>query len=555
MFSSPPQQGLAAAAVRSLIEEIEQRTKTVRNNQPITLTAFLKSKDEADFVAGLSPSPDDVEAGFWGPAGVGFTSLPALLAGMQAGKGNAHAELGRGLEALLSVSHVVVIVCPTRSGADEVRGEGGLLSAYPNTSALIALLVVEDGKREFLEIGPEQKAWDSTDWILEVTGRWEIETPDEKKLPPVRKQILGRIFPWLASFIRRRSESKSTVSPMFRAGKKGKSSDIERCQGGMGISKRAIDKLEAPDVELLKHNVSLLCPFFARHDDLGLIYGNVFRTVCLLVPVLIAVSTVLAAMGVIDPQRHVRWHVIEGGLLMLAAALYFSARLRLYHDRWVEHRLICELMRSALMTNLLHTVPRLSPPNDDAGLWKRQTPLFWIYLRSLPICSWSTSTAALLSARRSAVADYANSQRKYHDDFARQHFAIHKWLVRRSGWAFLATLVLVVVQLVLAFLEAKKLPDLEFLVYWPARLMILTLSFACGAFVLSLLAHQLGFERIGERSASAAREFQILIGDIEREAASTDAQKVYAWADRCAEIIWGEQLSWYRHVPFIQMHL
>jgi hypothetical protein len=544
MFGSPPQQPYDAAPLVSLLGEIEERTKTARNNHPITLTAFLKSKTEADFVAGLSASPDAIEAGFWGPGGVAFRSLPTLLADMQAGQEDDRTEVGRGLEALLSLSHVVVILCPTASGADEV---GNLLREYVDTSVLIALITAGGGGRRFLEINPSQARLDATDWFLKVKKRWEIEQPDARSLAPPRTPLLRRIFPYLASAIIRRR---------FQTVKKREPSESERCQGGMGISKIAMEKLAPADVTLLNANLSALCPFFARHDDLGRVHGNTFRTICFLVPTLIAVSTVLAVLGIIDHDRHIRWHVIEGVLLVLAAWLYFWARISRQHARWVEHRLTCELMRSAILTNLLHTIPRLSPPDDDPGLWDRQTGVFWIYLRSLPICHWSTPPADLLSARRSAVADYATSQKRFHADFAEQHFSIHNWLVALSGWAFVATLVLVVAQLALAFLEgAGQLKDFAYLEHAPAKLMVVTLSCACGAFVLSLLAHQLGFEKIAERSANAAQEFDVLVNGINQEADSADAQKVYGWADRCAAIIWGEQQSWYRHVPFIRMHL
>jgi hypothetical protein len=202
-----------------------------------------------------------------------------------------------------------------------------------------------------------------------------------------------------------------------------------------------------------------------------------------------------------------------------------------------------------MLWNLLHTVPKLFPPSGESDQWVRQTRVFWTYLRSLPACRFSTPSADLLSARRSAVADYASYQERFHADFAAQHYTTHKWLVRISARAFFATLLLVIVQLFIAVWYRQCSEDL------PLTLMITTLICAWGAFVLVLLTHQLGFEAIAERSNSAAQQFRTLHMAIEQEAYSADAQKVYEWADECAEVILAEQHSWYRHIPLIRMHL
>jgi hypothetical protein len=44
--------------------------------------------------------------------------------------------------------------------------------------------------------------------------------------------------------------------------------------------------------------------------------------------------------------------------------------------------------------------------------------VFWTYFRSLPPISFSTPSAVLLSARRSAIADYATNQGQFHTGFA-----------------------------------------------------------------------------------------------------------------------------------------
>jgi hypothetical protein len=257
---------------------------------------------------------------------------------------------------------------------------------------------------------------------------------------------------------------------------------------------------------------------------------------------------VLAVAAGIDAGRHDLWHIVEGMLLVGAAWLVLRSKLSGQHAKWVEHRLTAELMRPSILCNLLHTTPRLSLPTEDPEKWACQTEVFWTYLRSLPPLSFSTPSAALLSARRSAVADYATYQETFHKGFADQHYKAQKWLVKISGRAFFVTLCLVVAQLAISHLTYPT----ESLA---AKLMMATLICAGGAFVLSLLTHQLGFEAIAERSNNAAEHFRALRTSIDAAAHAADAQQVYAWANDCAKAVLAEQHAWYRHIPLLRLDL
>jgi hypothetical protein len=153
-----------------------------------------------------------------------------------------------------------------------------------------------------------------------------------------------------------------------------------------------------------------------------------------------------------------------------------------------------------------------------------------------------------MSARISAIADYASFQEKFHLRFADQHYRAQQWLVRVSGRAFLLTLCLVIAQLVISRLRPSDH-------HLAVTLMMVTLACGNGAFVVSLLAHQLGFEAIAERSTNAAEHFRALCDSISRDAHRADAMQAYAWADECSQSILAEQHSWYRHIPLIRIDL
>jgi len=138
----------------------------------------------------------------------------------------------------------------------------------------------------------------------------------------------------------------------------------------MGISDLALKKLHLDDQRLLNANLKRLCPFFARHDELGRYYSNVFRTTCLLVPLLIAASTVLAVAGVIDSKGRDLWHIVEGVLLVIAAWLVIRSKVAGQHAKWVEHRLTTELMGSSVVCSLLQATPRLTSPHEEPKRWE-----------------------------------------------------------------------------------------------------------------------------------------------------------------------------------------
>ena len=520
--------------VAALLGEIDKRTAEVRSGESITLVPFVRTNGEVALAAALAGSKYPAEAATWSDAGVLFDSLDALAKFPRPPR-EARLDVDRAMDAILSLCHVVVLVCGSR---EEFDSAAKLLSEHRNTWQLVALVSVADGAKRFYQTNSPPDL-SGTDWYLSVEERWRNARPAIDALPAEKRESLGLLFPWLVSAVIRRR---------FENVKRKKRSEPERCRSGMGVSELAMKKLVAGDRPLLDANMDMLCPFFVRHDELGRYYSNVFRTTCLLVPLLIAASTVLAVAAVIQHEHRDLWHVVEGVLLLLAAGFVWRASRSAYHAGWVEHRLTTELMRSAMMCNLLHTAPRLTQPTESPDQWVHQTQVVWTYLRSLPAVAFTTASADLLSSRLSAVTHYAKHQEDFHRDFAKQHRDAQGLLVWVTGRAFLITLVVAAAQLAIAhFAEAKG--------DWPVKLMMVTLVCASGAFVVSLLAHQLGFESIAERSANAEQRFRSLRESMERSGHSADSGKVYAWAGECAQIIVDEQHSWYRQIPLLRLDL
>ena len=146
------------------------------------------------------------------------------------------------------------------------------------------------------------------------------------------------------------------------------------------------------------------------------------------------------------------------------------------------------------------------------------------------------------------IREYAHFQRTFHDDFAIQHRDAHRSLVHLSSVAFFITLLLAAGQFA-ALLIPNPFPEM-------VKLLTLgTLISTLLAFVVSLLAHQLGFEAISERSTNAAAHFSFLDARIERDAHAPTQKRLHEWERECRKIIVAEQHSWYRHVPQMWLEL
>jgi hypothetical protein len=534
LIDLPTAQSSDLTIVQSLLKEIDERTDAIRGGESLTLLPFLRNRIEADTCLSAAGDAEMDKAATWNEAGVVFGSFEDLRK-VQHAQRNSSTDRVHEFEALASSSHVIVIVCSAASKFHEWKK---LLQTKENTWTHIALISLHDKQKEFYEICPTLDQLDQTGWLIGLTACWQSARPDLGVLPLPKRSGIGLIFPLLTSaIIRRRFENL----------KKSPKSNSERCRGGLGLSSKAMEKLARNDQKQISGNLEAICPFFIRHDDLGKVYSNLFRTTCLLVPFFIATSTVAAVAAVIEPLRHNSWHVVEATLLTIAALFVFTSKLAEHHSKWVQHRLTAELMRSTILCNLMHSTPQMTLPSEDPGRWAAHSRVVWTYIRSLPILTFESRAADLLSARCTAVVDYATYQEKFHNGFAAQHQAAHKWLTNISGLAFWGTLCLVVFQLVTAYLPGDARLS--------TKLMMATIIAACGAFVLSLITHQLGFEAIAERSTNAAQRLRALRALIDQHAHSAKASDVYGWGNDCGRLILDEQHSWYRHIPFIRMHL
>ncbi|HET6980035.1 MAG TPA: hypothetical protein VFI24_27125 [Pyrinomonadaceae bacterium] len=540
LFHSLPARPFSPGPVAELLQKINTKTESIRVDLPLTLVTYVRTAEMAHYAQVLAGNEYQVESATFDEAGVSFGELDTM-AEMPHPKHDEICDFNLGMDVLLGRCEVILVVCKDESKIPEIRNWLGL---HHNSSVFLAIVPARRGQPRFLEINPLPEDIDGPSWLLALTECWETKDLRPYAAPISKRTVLGLIFPLLNSVIlRERYETVKKRLPM-----------AERCRRGMGLSETANKKLEPADRDSLEGVLATICPYFTSHDDLGRHYSNVFRTSCFLLPLLIVISTVLAVGAAISQSLHDLLHIAEGVLLLAAAGLFLRTKLAKHHHKWITNRLLAEFLRLVLLNQLFYTLPRLTLPAEEPELWINRSRMLLKHLRALPSIVLVTPKAELLSARISAIEDFVRYQSGWHKNFAAQHQTAARHLTRISTYAFVVTLCLCVLQLLISYyLEETVGSDRATIL--AHILMMLTLISATLAFVISLLSHQLGFEAIAERSRNAAERFDELVKAIKQSGHVADATQVYSWVNQCAETIVSEQHSWYRHIPLIRMHL
>jgi hypothetical protein len=551
LFHSRPRQPFVMRPVFELLQKLDTKSKEVRKDQLITLVPFVRTAEMVVFSKSVADTGGyAVEAFAFDEGGVTCGSLDVFNQ-LQHVAYDQLLDFDLGMKVLLSRCDVIAIVSQDVSEFTQIRER---LAMFHNTSVLVVLIAAQSQQNRFIEVDPLPKDKDGPSWLLAVTERWEQMGTAPDPVPKRKRTVLGLLFPiFNSAIIRRWSETLKKLK---------KPTEAEQCEAGLGLSLAAKKKTSSPDNCSLQMILDSICPHFVRHDELGRHYSNVFKTTCLLVPFLIVVSTILAIGAALDSGRQDVWHISEGLLLITAAMLFLRSRIAQHHRRWVEHRLLTELLRPAMLSALFQMLPQLTPPSEEPKLWIDQSRILLRHLRALPTVVFDSDVEDLRSARISAIDDFSSYQARWHKDFAGQHRAAETRLSRMSAHAFVATLCLCALQLVIASVIKSLADHPEVMVLYGEGigrigqvLLMGTLISAGSAFVILILSHQLGFEAIAERSSNAAEHFEELQNEITRSGYTVDARQAYAWADKCAGAILAEQHSWYRQIPMIRMHI
>lgn len=330
---------------------------------------------------------------------------------------------------------------------------------------------------------------------------------------------------------------------------------------------------------------SRLRPHFAWADRLADLYADKYRSAFTLVYALAAMAVLLALLPIAAKELLVEgdsWSVgfawSEGVTVLALLAFLRTGRARRWHDRWLDYRLLAELVRELRILLPLgggRPTPR-QPAHRSAYGDPVQSWMFW-HLRGiaretgLPNARLSSEhlaqSVAYLREVVSGVSATPGGQIRFHQDTARMSARIHRRLHRATVVAFGLTVACVAGHLLLdAFPDAmpavfSRLPGLEWWAWLKPAFWVGTAFLpAVGAAVAGLM-NQGEFARTAKRSEAMAarfaeldRELEVLehrINSLER----VQSAKIADVAARAAQLMVDEVLDWrvvYLHRPLEQ---
>ncbi len=200
---------------------------------------------------------------------------------------------------------------------------------------------------------------------------------------------------------------------------------------------------------------SVLRGHFAWSDKLADLYADAYRSAFLSSYLLAAMAVLIAllptAAGWAQTRPAVEIACIVGEFAMLSAivGLLMVGRSRRWHERWMEYRVLAELLRELRFLiplgggrPLPRTPTHLAVYGDPAQTW-----MYW-HLRAIARATGIPNAAAagpyLAECLDSLIAiadDPADGQKPFHQANARRFEHLHERLHRAAFWLFMLTIV------------------------------------------------------------------------------------------------------------------
>jgi hypothetical protein len=205
-------------------------------------------------------------------------------------------------------------------------------------------------------------------------------------------------------------------------------------------------------------NLRLRAPF-AWADQLADIYADAHRTAFVVSSLFAAVAVLLALLPVaLGAMPGLDAACAVGELLVIAVMLFLLQRRPKWHERWLEYRVLAELLREARLLvplgggrPLPRHRPHLATYGDPGQSW-----MYW-YVRSILRHVGLPSARVDAAYRRAGlelladiVAGPSQGQKGFHETTWRRSERIHERLHRATLILFLATLGGVVLHLLLS---------------------------------------------------------------------------------------------------------
>ncbi len=303
---------------------------------------------------------------------------------------------------------------------------------------------------------------------------------------------------------------------------------------------------------------------FGWSDRLADLYADAYRSAFLMSYLLAAAAVLIAllpgAAGWVgaNPAVEIACIVAEFTMLCLIVGLLVVGRSRRWHERWMEYRVLAELIRELKVLiplgggrPLPRTPTHLAVYGDPAQTW-----MYW-HLRAIARAAGIPDARASPDYLRQClqslidVADHpADGQRRFHEVNARRFEHLYERLHRAAFWLFLLTIVAISLHLS-PRLFARSLASFGRWVEANREWLVLASALlpALGAALTSINNHG-EFIRIAKRSRAMADGFARFADDIRRLRRALDAgervtlAQVTPLASKIAETMVDEVIDW-----------
>lgn len=301
----------------------------------------------------------------------------------------------------------------------------------------------------------------------------------------------------------------------------------------------------------------LVFPFTAA-DQIAIYYGNLFRTVGILILVL-HLSAVIMALVSLQTENAGPLPILEVIALCVALTLFFWGRARKLLRNWVDYRLLAELIRPAPHFMVLGRFFNLRAPDMSPESLHAWRGVVRRYRDVIGTVNWPpiVFTNQYIYGTLHVLRSFIEGQVKWQRGFARQHETIHRRLVRAAGISFIIVLLTALGHAIKNLLPPKAPYWVSIPVQWltPSLVLWIAILVPMIGFAIGIIVHQLGFEQIAERSEGAADRLDGILRSIDAHHGPITLEHVHHWAEQCEQAVAEEQSSWYRQTTRIGFHL
>jgi hypothetical protein len=312
------------------------------------------------------------------------------------------------------------------------------------------------------------------------------------------------------------------------------------------------EKAAAAELDTLRDRFAQ--PFAWAHSW-AIHFGNVFRTVCMLLVALNVVAVATAVAGYFT--HHAGWYCAELASLVAIATLYVWTRRSHIQQKWVQFRLLAEMLRpTQYFWAMADMYTPVEPHVQERELkwWTATVTTYRSLLRGIPRPPLQM-TPQYAYALSKILTGLLINQINWYEAIAEAHSKVHRRLLAAGRVAYCLVVMAAAGHLVTRWVGTSLEPVAGAEHIWSGVFLATASGLAALGFAIGFLIHQIGFDEIAERSEIAARELRRLLTRVQNHRILVTRENLGRWLADCSHILIAEQNAWFRQTSRIAIHL